>query len=135
MTRRILVVDDESSVRKTLERALRSMGYEVMAVGDPRLAYELLDGGEFDMVLLDVNLPEMSGDALFLALARRSPGIIGRVILMSGDPYAVRSDWPEDLARCQMLGKPFTLEALGCAVATALEAADQASPRRKRNSG
>lgn len=135
MTRRILVVDDEPSLRKTLERALGGMGYEVMAVGDPRAAYELLEGGDFDLVLLDINLPEMSGDALFLALARRSPRIIGRVVLMSGDPYAVKAEWPEELARCQMLGKPFTLAALHGAIAAALEAADRAGSWQKRNSG
>jgi two-component system response regulator AtoC len=135
VTRRILVVDDEPVLRKTLDRALRSMGYDVLAVGDPLLAYELLDGGEFDLVLLDVNMPQMSGDALFVALARRSPAIAGRVILMSGDPGAVGVEWPADLARCPLLGKPFTLELLACSVAAALAAADQASPRRKRNGG
>jgi DNA-binding NtrC family response regulator len=135
VTRRILVVDDEPAVRKTMERALRSMGYDVVSVGDPLLAYELLDAGEFDLVLLDINLPQMSGDALFLALARRTPEISGRVILMSGDPWAVRSDWPAELARCQLLTKPFTLDALGRCVASALSAADQSATRRKRNGG
>jgi len=135
VSRRILVVDDEPTLRKTLERALRSMHYEVVTVGDPLLAYELLDAGEFDLVLLDINLPQMSGDALFLALARRSPEIVGRVILMSGDPWAVKVDWPADLMRCQLLAKPFTLDVLGRCVAAALAAAEQSSPRRKRNGG
>ena len=133
--RRILVVDDEPSLRKTLERALRSVGYEVVTVGDPMLAYELLDAGDFDLVLLDINLPQMSGDALFLALVRRWPELAGRVILMSGDPWAIHHDWPPDLVRCQLLTKPFTLDILNRSVAAALAAADQAAPRRKQNGG
>ena len=135
MTRRILVIDDEPVLRRTLDRALRSMGYDVVAVGDPVMAYELLDAGEFDLVLLDINLPQMSGDALFLALVRRSPEIAGRVILMSGDPWAVQVGWPAELVRCTMLTKPFTLETLGHCVSAGLLAADQSPPRRKRNGG
>ena len=133
--RRILVVDDEPALRKTLERALRAVGYDVVTVGDPMLAYELLDAGDFDLVLLDINLPQMSGDALFLAMVRRWPELAGRVILMSGDPWAVQEGWPPDLVRCQLLTKPFTLEILNRLVAGALAAADQAAPRRKRNGG
>ncbi len=135
MTRRILVVDDEPPLRRTLERALRSMAYEVVTVGDPDLAYQLLEGGDFDLVLLDINLGQISGDALFLALVRRSPELANRVLLMSGDPWAVKPDWPAELRRCPVLAKPFTLETLGTAVASSLVAADATKPRRKQNGG
>ncbi len=135
MSRRILVIDDEPSLRSTLERALRSMQYEVVTVADPLLAYELLDAGDFDLVLLDVNLPHMSGDTLYLALVRRLPEIAGRVVLMSGDPWAVKDHWPPELRRCQLLVKPFTLDVLDRCIAGALAAAGLAPSRRKRNGG
>ncbi|HUF35948.1 MAG TPA: response regulator [Gemmatimonadales bacterium] len=135
MTRRILVVDDEPSLRRTLERALRNLAYEVATVGEPDLAYDLLESGGFDLVLLDVNLGQISGDTLFLALVRRAPELAHRVILMSGDPWAVKEDWPPDLQRCPLLTKPFSLEALAAIVAGALAEADAAAPRRKRNGG
>jgi DNA-binding NtrC family response regulator len=135
VTHRILVIDDEPAVRRALERVLRSMEFEVVTAGDPSLAYELLGSQEFDLVLLDINLPHMSGDALFLALVRRAPELARRVRLMSGDPWAVQSDWPADLRECPMLIKPFSLESLGRIVQSALAAAVRASPRRKRNGG
>lgn len=133
MTRRILVVDDEPAIRQTLARALRAAGYEVVTAGDPMDAYELLEAGGFDLVLLDINMPHMSGDALFLALIRREPRLASRVLLMSGDPWAVQCDWPAELHACPMLAKPFGLDALSRLVASTLCAAEQAEPLRKRN--
>ena len=83
---RILIVDDEPALRRTLERALTSFDYEVVAVADPHSAYQVLDESRFDLVLLDLRLPQMAGDTFFLAIIRRWPRLLGRVILMSGDP-------------------------------------------------
>ncbi|HEU5040593.1 MAG TPA: response regulator [Gemmatimonadales bacterium] len=135
MTRRILVVDDEQAIRSTMERLLRAIGYEVVTVAEPMDAYELLDAGGFDLVLLDINMPGMSGDALFVALIRRSPQLASRVLLMSGDPGAVKGEWPEELRACPFLSKPFELNLLARLVAGAIAAADEAGPSRKRNGG
>jgi DNA-binding NtrC family response regulator len=131
---RILVVDDEPALRRTLERALRNLQYDVVSVGDPFLVYELLDAADYDLVMLDINLPQMSGDTLAIALLRRWPKLIGRVVLMTGDPWARRADWPEELRQCLLLVKPFTLDALGSAVRSVLNAQAQ-QPQRKRNGG
>ncbi len=134
MKARILIVDDEPALRRTLERALGSMGYDVVSVGDPHLAYELLDAADYDLVVLDIHMPQMSGDTLAIALLRRWPKLIGRVLLMSGDPWALRADWPEELRRCPLLVKPFTLDGLAAQVRATLTApAPQA--QRKRNGG
>jgi DNA-binding NtrC family response regulator len=134
MKSRILVVDDEPALRRTLERALGSMGHEVVSVGDPFLVYELLDAADYDLVILDIHLPQMSGDTLAIALLRRWPRLAGRVLLMTGDPWALRADWPEELRRCPMLVKPFTLDGLGALVRTTL-AAPPPQVQRKSNGG
>ncbi len=134
MTARILVVDDEPTLRRTLERALRDLHYEVVSVGDPRLVYELLDAADYDLVIIDIHLPQMSGDTLAIALLRRWPRLEGRILFMTGDPWALRDDWPEELRRCPMLVKPFTLDALGATVHQALTA-KLPQPQRKRNGG
>lgn len=134
MKARILIVDDEPALRRTLERALRSMGYDVVSVGDPHLAYELLDAADYDLVVLDIHMPQMSGDTLAIALLRRWPRLVGRVLLMSGDPWALRADWPDELRRCPLLVKPFTLDGLGAVVRTTL-AAPAPQAQRKRNGG
>ncbi|MEZ0335728.1 MAG: response regulator [Gemmatimonadales bacterium] len=132
---RILVVDDEPALRRTLERALCSLKYDVVAIGDAHLAYQMLDAGEYDLVLLDIHLQQMSGDTFFLALVRRWPRLAGRVILMTGDPWAVKADWPADLRRCPVLSKPFTLDVLSTSICSALTAAEEGGQQRKRNGG
>jgi two-component system KDP operon response regulator KdpE len=132
---RILVVDDEPALRRTYERALSPRGFEVNTVGDPHLAYELLESAEHDLVLLDIHLPGLPGDALYLALARRWPGLANRVVLMTGDPNALDPDWPDELRRRPVLLKPFSLDALHDAVVEALAQAEANEPQRKRNGG
>ena len=125
MTARILIIDDEPAIRRTLERALRSLHYQVVSAGDPHLAYTTLDEMDVDLVLLDLHLQQISGDALFLLLVRRWPRLRGRIILMTGDTFAEKDHWPRELASCPTLLKPFTLETLGTAVRAALAAAER----------
>ncbi|MFD7506457.1 response regulator transcription factor [Streptomyces sp. NPDC059850] len=66
-TSRILVVDDEPSVREAIGRALRSEGYEVDTAGDGLAALRRIDEEPPDLVLLDVTMPRLDG----LAVARR----------------------------------------------------------------
>jgi DNA-binding response OmpR family regulator len=124
MKRRILVVDDEPGLRRTLERALSGKGYQVVSVADPHSAYQMLDESSFDLVLLDLRLPQMAGDTLFLAIVRRWPRLEGRVVLMSGDPSPQQPDWPVELAGCPVLHKPFSLATLMATVAETLAAAE-----------
>jgi CheY-like chemotaxis protein len=131
---RILVVDDEPALRRTLERALGAMGYDVVSVGDPLLVYELLDAADYDLVILDIHLPQLSGDTLAIALLRRWPRLAERLLLMTGDPWALRSEWPEELRRCPLLVKPFTLDGLAGAVRGGL-AAPPPQAQRKSNGG
>ena len=121
MKPRLLIVDDEPALRRTLERVLRGMGYEVVTAGDALLAYEALDGTGVDLILLDLHLPQMSGDMFYLALVRRWPHLADRVVLMTGDTYAETDHWPHDLRACPMLFKPFTLDMLRNTVVAALE--------------
>ena len=74
---RVLIIDDEPGVRRTLERALRGNHYEVVSAGDPNSAYQVLGETSFDVVLLDLRLPQISGDAFFLA-------IIGLIYIITG---------------------------------------------------
>lgn len=134
MKSRILVVDDEPALRRTLERALGAMGYEVVSVGDPLLVYEMLDAADYDLVILDIHLPQLSGDTLAIALLRRWPRLAERLLLMTGDPWALRSEWPEELRRCPLLVKPFTLDGLAATVRGAL-VPPPPQAQRKSNGG
>lgn len=121
MTPRVLVVDDEPALRRTLERALRALGCEAVTAGDAHLAYQILHETDVDLVLLDLHLPQMSGDTFFVALTHRWPRLADRVVLMTGDTFAEQEHWPAELRRCPLLLKPFTLDILRVTVLAALE--------------
>jgi DNA-binding NtrC family response regulator len=133
VTPRILIVDDEPSLRRTLERALTAYHYKVVAVADPHSAYQMLDESMFDLVLLDLRLPQVAGDTFFLAIVRRWPRLLGRVILMSGDPPTQQDDWPAELVGCPILSKPFTLDMLVKLVEKVLAQADARLDLREGN--
>lgn len=122
MTARILIIDDEPTLRRALERALTSFHYEVISVADPHSAYEMLGESSFDLVLLDLRLPHMAGDTLYLAIVRRWPQLLDRVILMSGD-HPQQGDWPAELTSCTLLLKPFSIDVLVKKVGEVLAAA------------
>ena len=67
MTSRILLVDDDPTVRSVVAGYLRQAGHRVDAVGDGRAAADRLDDGAYDLAILDVMLPGMDG----LSLLRR----------------------------------------------------------------
>jgi len=130
---RVLAVDDEPGVRRILERALRGHHYDVVSVADPDSAYQMLGETNFDLILLDLRLPQISGDAFFLAIVRQWPRLLGRVILMSGDPLPPQPDWPIELAGCPVLHKPFSLDTLMTTVSRVLADLELDSDIREGN--
>jgi len=124
MTARILIVDDEQGIRRTLERALTAYNFEVVSVAAPDSAYQMLGESTFDLMLLDLRLPQVAGDTLFLAIVRQWPRMRGRVILMSGDPWSEEPGRSEEVAACPLLAKPFSLDILIQTVTSVLAAAD-----------
>lgn len=121
MTWRVLVIDDEPAVRHALERSLRYFGYEVVSAAGGDSAYEILQHDRFDIVLLDIRMPLMSGDTLFVAITRRWPELRERVILMTGDPENAMEGWSAELKNRPLLAKPFTLDTLTSCLASVLE--------------
>ena len=112
MNHRVLVVDDEPQVRVAMERALRHVGYDVLTASSGESAYAMLAEERVDGVLLDLSMPQLSGDAVFLAIVRRWPELADRVILMSGYPDPLQDHWPAELRACRTLEKPFSLDEL-----------------------
>ena len=61
MTKRILVVDDDEMVLMALDELLKPEGYDVQTVGSGKEALKNLEQGAFDLIMLDVIMPEMDG--------------------------------------------------------------------------
>ena len=58
---RILLVEDEESIREAVKLNLELEGYEVVATGNGKKALEYIGGQHFDLLLLDVMLPDVDG--------------------------------------------------------------------------
>ncbi|MBD3234619.1 MAG: response regulator [candidate division Zixibacteria bacterium] len=78
----ILVVDDESMMRSLLKSILLREGYQVALAEDGHQALEMLEAGEFDLVLSDIKMPKMDGFELLKAVKSRDPHI--GMIMMTG---------------------------------------------------
>ena len=78
----LLIVDDEPNILSTLRRALEIEGYGVEVAGGGRIALEKLADKDFDLVLLDVMMPELDGLSTLKLVRERKPTL--PVIMMSG---------------------------------------------------
>jgi two-component system, cell cycle sensor histidine kinase and response regulator CckA len=108
----ILLVEDEEGLRSLNARGLKSRGYTVIEAGNGVEALEALDheGGEVDLVVSDVVMPEMDGPTLLKKLRERDPDI--KFIFVSGyaeDAFQKNLPNPQDY---NYLAKPFTLKQL-----------------------
>lgn len=110
-TRRILVVDDDAAVRRTLDRALARAGHTVILAASGEQACELLQAGtEVDLVMMDLRMPTMSGRTLFQMILAQWPVLAGRLVVMSGDPEADdHASWMS-LHDLPVMPKPFSLQ-------------------------
>jgi len=81
-TGKVLIIDDEAILRSTLSRILESAGCETRAAEDGYDAFTLLEEQTFDLVYLDIQLPEMNGLLVLKEIRQRQPKL--PVILLTG---------------------------------------------------
>ncbi|MGF1624860.1 MAG: response regulator [Alphaproteobacteria bacterium] len=116
---RVLVVDDEVTLRAFMVRALRGDGHEVAFAEDGAGALAQIAGAEhpFDVVISDIVMPETDGIALALKIAKDSPQTA--VVLVSGYPAELERARNLDALVRATLAKPFTMDDL-CKLVTSL---------------
>jgi two-component system cell cycle sensor histidine kinase/response regulator CckA len=113
---RILLVEDEDSVRAFSARALTATGYEVLEADSGEEALEVLEDIDYqiDLMVSDVVMPEMDGPTLLVKVRERRPDL--KVIFVSG--YAeesVRQDIADDQS-VEFLPKPYSLDQINSKV-------------------
>ena len=115
---RILITEDEESLRRFVARALRLDGHETQEAGDGAEGLEKLDEERFDLLLSDIRMPVMDGIELAHQAAARFPEM--KILLMTG--YAEQRERADDLATkiIDVVPKPFALPDIRKAVAMAL---------------
>jgi len=130
---RILVVDDEESVREFTDRALQTAGYEVVAASDGKQALELVERrGPFDGFVVDVVMPGMSGSELGQQLRRVDPD--AKILYLTGFSDRLFSEKPSLWEHEAFVEKPVSikglLEAMSLLLHGDLRDADKARRRR-----
>ena len=114
----MLVVDDEPAMRAAVAGFLRSLGHRVQTAPGVTEARALLATSEYDVVLLDLRMPDRGGETLYRELCQRDPQHARRVVFMTGD---LQSDAAQrflvETGR-PVIGKPFQLDDLAAILAS-----------------
>ena len=103
----ILVVDDEPLVAAIMADILGLEGYEVETAKNGREALEKIAARSYDLILSDLQMPELDGVGLYRELERQQPSLLQRLAFVSGS-----TEVPEYASFCEqtavtLLGKPF----------------------------
>ena len=119
---RILLAEDDGSMREYLQRALERVGYDVDAVGCGTEAMPLLEADRYDLLLTDIVMPEMDGIELAQKASAIDPDI--RVMFITGFA-AVALQSGRAAPEAKMLSKPFHLKDLVAEVDRIFQTEDQ----------
>ncbi|TPI18797.1 response regulator [Mesorhizobium sp. B4-1-1] len=117
---KLLIVEDDESVRTLAARALERDGHKVTIATDGAQGLDMIRqaGGYYDLVVSDIRMPEMDGIEMATAAAREFPTM--RIVLMTG--YADQRERAEELNGIilDVVQKPFTLAEIRARVGKAL---------------
>ena len=121
-TERILLVEDDESLRTLTGRMLTAQGYEVLKAASGSEALRVLEqnGTSVDLLVTDIVLPEMGGRAVADRVKQVHPDI--KVLYISGYPGDVALTHREPVDGAIFLQKPFTQKSLGAKVREVLDA-------------
>jgi DNA-binding NtrC family response regulator len=118
MTIRILIADDDASLRRVIEVKLKQKGYDVKAVGDGESALVELKRGKFDLLLTDMKMPNMDGITLLERAKHEAPDL--QLIMMTAFATVSQAVQAVKLGAFDYLTKPFEDEQLFVAIEKAL---------------
>ena len=107
---RILLAEDDESLRRFLAKALEKAGHEVQSYGDGLAAADALNGNEFDLLLADIVMPGLDGIELAQRATNDDPDL--KVVLITGFTAVALRARSAKLSRAKVLSKPIHLRDL-----------------------
>jgi two-component system NtrC family sensor kinase len=110
---RVLVLDDEPSIRRFLAKALQNAGFEAVLASGGREALTILGGGPVDAVMCDHRMAGMTGTQVFEAAVAIRPELADRFVFMSGDVLNPELREFAEAHGIGLLAKPFDLDSVG----------------------
>jgi DNA-binding response OmpR family regulator len=117
---RVLLVEDDTHIRQLMQFVLTRAGYEVLVASRRSEAEALMAENTFDVAVLDLCLPDGSGDQIALSLRDRAPDT--RIVMTSAVAHTSASRQAATEVSDTFLPKPFSNAALISAVAVPSEA-------------
>ena len=107
----VLLVDDEPAIVKALALALSRAGFRVSTALSGETAMAVVRGERVDVMVVDLRIPDMRGDALFELAAAIQPQLRRRTLFTTGD-ITERAQELIEACNCPLLRKPFDLKDL-----------------------
>jgi DNA-binding NtrC family response regulator len=128
---KILVVEDNESLREVLTKILTTQGYETLSVDSAESGYDSIQQQPFDLVITDLKLPQMSGLELLRAAKERLPSL--RILLMTAYGTLETAVEAMKLGAVDFISKPFEPEFLLNLVAGMVQSKKQKLRRRNHH--
>ncbi len=126
MEMKVLIIDDEDAVQSILSAFLnryiseKGMQGNIKSMYDPvESLFELTThGDQYQLILLDVRIPKLSGDEIYSSLEHVNPDILNRILFVTGYPEDLYERFPEK--QFNILQKPFRYDAFSRQLDTVL---------------
>jgi DNA-binding NtrC family response regulator len=83
--RKVLIIEDEPSIRNVLYVLMAGLGYDGDAVPDSYHALSMIRKGEFDAVLLDLRSSQLPPEQMVCAITELRPNLVGRILVITGE--------------------------------------------------
>ncbi len=128
--KRVLIVDDELTIRTALRRFFIRLGWSVTEASNGEVALSLLNDDaspvgnpKFDVIVSDLRMPVLTGIEMYYRLQREQPSLLRRLIFSTGDLVSDEAAAFVRSTECVVLQKPFELAALRAKVEQLLASA------------
>ena len=108
----ILLVDDQPHVVRVIKLALERQGYATECASNGLEALEKLSARAFDVVITDMEMPKMGGQALCEAMRRDIPGPKPLTLVVTGLTDPKVREWVAELDNTELFEKPLSLQRL-----------------------
>jgi two-component system NtrC family sensor kinase len=109
---KVLVVEDEASLRRFISDALVENGYTVVSSESAVRAVEILKDEEFDVIVSDMKMPGMSGQNFYTYVQKYYPDLAQRMVFVTGDVLGKETQNFFQTTGCQYVEKPFNIDEL-----------------------
>jgi two-component system NtrC family sensor kinase len=119
--RAILLIDDDSGMRRALGRILQRSGYDVHTAVNGLKGLEALDEGAYEVILCDIRMPELDGLGFYREMKRRHPHLVSRIVFLTGDALSPEVEVFFTQVDCLCLLKPFRAQEVRRVIQQVLE--------------